>query len=163
MTENQKSQLKELRKKEKKALFFIYQGVDPSDFEKISAANTSKEAWEILQSSYRGIEKTIKVRLQVLKGELERLSMEENESVAAYFTRTMAIVNQIRRYGKKIENVSVVETILRSLSSKFEHVVVVIEESKDLNTMTIDELKATLEVHEYRINKRLPSSLEHAL
>ena len=76
----------------------------------------------------------------------------------------MTIVNQIRRYGEKMESLQVIEKILRSLSPKFEHVVVAIEESKDLSAMTTDELMGTLEIHEHRINKKTPSSsLEQVL
>ncbi|GMQ03825.1 hypothetical protein CsSME_00049475 [Camellia sinensis var. sinensis] len=67
----QKTALKDSRKNDKKALYLLYQGIDKSSFEKISTATTSKEAWSILRNSRRGIEKTIRVRLQVLCGEFE--------------------------------------------------------------------------------------------
>ena len=163
MLETQKAALKEFRKRDKKALFLIYQGIDESNFEKISSSNNSKAAWKILRNSRRCMDRTIRVRLQVLRGEFETLHMNDMESISDYFTRTLAIVNQIRRYGENLENVRVLEKILRSLSPKFEHVVVAIEESKDLNTMTVDELMATLEIHEQRINKKPFCSFKQAL
>ncbi|XP_058181359.1 uncharacterized protein LOC131299801 [Rhododendron vialii] len=163
LTEGQKVLLKQMRNKDKKALFQIYQAIDESSFEKISSATTSKEAWDILQNANRGIDKTIRMRLQVLRGEFESLEMKDNETIAEYFTRTMVIVNQIRRYGGNLENVCVVEKILRSLNGKFEYVVPAIEESKDISTVTIDQLMTTLEVHEQRLNKKASSSLEQAL
>ncbi|XP_074355660.1 uncharacterized protein LOC141695301 [Apium graveolens] len=61
----EKTVLKEFWKKDKKALYTIFQGVDESTLEKISEAKTSKEACEILQKSFQGVEKVKKVRLQV--------------------------------------------------------------------------------------------------
>lgn len=57
LNENQRNALKNVRKKDKKTLFFIYQGVDEGTFEKISDAKSSKPACEILQKSFQGVEK----------------------------------------------------------------------------------------------------------
>ncbi|XP_058756513.1 uncharacterized protein LOC131629755 [Vicia villosa] len=48
----------------------------------------------------------------------------------------------------------VVAKILRSLASKFDHVVVAIDDSKDLSTFTKEELQETLESHEQRMVER---------
>ncbi|XP_047943636.1 uncharacterized protein LOC125190382 [Salvia hispanica] len=163
LTNNQKNALRVARKRDKKALFNIYQGIDETTFEKVSAATTSKQAWEILKNAFTGVDKAIRVRLQILRGEFESLAMSETESILDYFTRTLVIVNQIKRQGENIEDVRVIEKVLRSLTLKFEHVVAAIEESKDLNTMSIDQLQSSLEVHEQRMKKKIIPSLEHML
>ena len=56
LTNAQKDTLKYLRKKDKMTLFFIYQSVDETAFEKIANATTSKKVQEILQNSYKGAE-----------------------------------------------------------------------------------------------------------
>ncbi|XP_028078272.1 uncharacterized protein LOC114280122 [Camellia sinensis] len=134
LSENQKNGLKGSRKGDKKALFLLYQCIDESTFEKVSFATTSKEAWEILRNSHRGIDKT-----------------------------NFEYCNQIRRYDENLDDVRVIEKVLQSLSSKFEHTAVAIEELMDLNTMTVDQLMAMLEIHEQRINKKASSSLKQAL
>jgi type II secretory pathway predicted ATPase ExeA len=57
--------------------------------------------------------------------------MEENENVADFFTRVTRLVNQIKVCGEVITTKSVVAKILRSLTPKFDHLVVAIEEIKD--------------------------------
>ncbi|KAJ9566514.1 hypothetical protein OSB04_002480 [Centaurea solstitialis] len=49
----------ELRKrdKDKKALYIIYQAVDRITFKRISSSESSKEAWDMLYTTYRGEDK----------------------------------------------------------------------------------------------------------
>ncbi|XP_028071505.1 zinc finger MYM-type protein 1-like [Camellia sinensis] len=54
--------------------------------------------------------------------------------------RTSETFKLFVRLSDKIEEIRIIEKILKSRSSKFEHVVVAIEESKDFNDLTIDEL-----------------------
>ena len=55
-------QQKEIKVKDQKAFSIIQQGLDDANFEKIACATTAKEAWEILQNSFREIEKVMRVR-----------------------------------------------------------------------------------------------------
>ena len=94
-TEKQKHDAKV---KDKRALSFIYQGVDDANFEKIARATTAKEAWEILQNSFKGADKVKRVRLQTLRGEFETLQMNTSESISDYFSRVLAVVNQMKKW-----------------------------------------------------------------
>ena len=51
--------------KDKKALYFIYQGLDEAAFEEIAGATNSKQAREILEKAYTDVEKVKKVCLQI--------------------------------------------------------------------------------------------------
>jgi hypothetical protein len=48
--------------------------------------------------------------------------------------------------------VVIIEKILRSMTSRFDYVVCSVEESNNLDTLTIDELQSSLLVHEQRMN-----------
>jgi gag-polypeptide of LTR copia-type len=126
----------------------LFRAVDESGFEKIAGATTSKEAWDILEKVFKGTDRVKQVRLQTLRGELESMKMKESESVSDYITRVQAVMNQLIRNGEALTDARVVEKILRSLTGNFENVVCVIEESKDLAKLTVDELVGSLETHE---------------
>lgn len=153
-SETQKSAHSEAKKKDCKATFLIHQCVDAANFEKISKAKSSKEAWEILEKSHSGLAKVKKVRLQTMRRQYELLQMEEQESIAEYFTRIRSLTNQMKTYGESMPDQGIVEKVLRTLTPKFDHVVVAIEESKDTETLKIDELQGSLEAHEQRFKER---------
>jgi hypothetical protein len=52
----------------------------------------------------------------------------------------MSIANKMRSNGEQMKDVTIVEKILRTLTEKFNYVVVSIEESKDIDVLTVDEL-----------------------
>lgn len=54
----------------------------------------------------------------------------------------------------KTEEVTIVEKILRSMTLKFNFVVCVIEESHDIDMLSIDELQSSLLIHEQNINQQ---------
>ncbi|KAM1703263.1 hypothetical protein ACFXTN_026309 [Malus domestica] len=56
LSQPQKESLKDSRKRDKKALYPIYQALDDNGFEKVSSATSAKQAWEKLQTSYKGAE-----------------------------------------------------------------------------------------------------------
>ncbi|KAA8547894.1 hypothetical protein F0562_004323 [Nyssa sinensis] len=79
--------------------------------------------------------------------------MQSTELVEEYFSKTMSIVNKMRSCGEEMGEITVIEKILQSMTRKFDHVVCSIEESKDLDVLSIEELISLLTVHEQRINQ----------
>ncbi|XP_050875195.1 uncharacterized protein LOC127078813 [Lathyrus oleraceus] len=60
----------------------------------------------------------------------------------------------MKSYGEKTSGLEKVENALRAILVKFDHIVVAIEESKDLLEMKLEELQASLEAHEMRLKQR---------
>ena len=79
------------------------------------------------------------------------MHMKEGEVVSDYFSRVLTITNQLKRL---VRNIKIMEKILRSLDPKFEHIVTIIEETKDLGAMTIEQLLCFLQAYEEKKKKK---------
>eukprot|EP00253_Pinus_taeda_P013036 PITA_13036 len=162
LTHAEKDLLKRYKKKDSKALLFLYQAVHESVFSRIAAAKTSKEAWQTLKTAYQGMEKVKTTKLQLLRRDFENLCMKESDNIDSFFTHVIDLVTQIRSHGEILEKRRIVEKLLRVLPSKFDVIVTTIEETKDLTNFSVDELHALVITHEYRLSRNENSSLEHA-
>ena len=62
-TAAQNKALKELRSKDKAALYMLFRAVDELGFEKIARATTLKETWDTLKKMFKGTDRVKQVRL----------------------------------------------------------------------------------------------------
>ncbi|XP_011034020.1 PREDICTED: uncharacterized protein LOC105132309 [Populus euphratica] len=140
LTDAQMKTIDDQRLKDLKAKNYLFQAIDRSLLETILKKDTAKDIWDSLKQKYQGKARVKRAQLQALRKEWEMLQMKAGESVNEYFARTLTITNKKRIHGEKMDDVAVIEKILRSMTSKFDYVVCAIEESNDVETMSIDEL-----------------------
>lgn len=107
-----------------------------------------------MKAKFQGNERVQNAQLQRMKREFEILEMKNSESVTAYFSRVMVVANDMRNLGEDMPYAKVVEKVLRTLSDRFTYIVCVIEESKDIKKLSIDELQSSLLVHEQKFKKK---------
>jgi len=153
-TNEEKRNYKGLQKLDSKARFLLYQCVNSKVFNRISKAETAKEVWDILVKTYGDGDKNKRVKMQTLRWQFECMTMEESDTVVEYFDKVQEHVNAMRACKDKVSNQYVADKILQTLPPRFDHVVVAIEETRDLETMELEELQHSLEAHEHRINER---------
>ena len=84
----------------------------------------------------------------------ELFKMDPNETISTMFTRFTDITNGLKSLDKIYSNVDLVQKILRSLSDKWDPKVTAIQEAKDLNTLSLDELMGSLITHELIMQHR---------
>lgn len=153
MTHEQSQQLDDAKTNDHKVKHYLYQSIDRITFEQILDRRTSKIIWDSMKRKFGGNARVKKSLLQKLRRDFEVLEMKESEKVEEYFTRVLTITNQMRSNGEIMDDSKVVEKILRTLSEKFMYVVVSIEESKEIENISLDELQSSLVVHEQKFKK----------
>ena len=76
--------------------------------------------------------------------------MHSDESIASLFLRIDDVVNRMRNLGETISDTTLVEKILRSLTTKFESKFSALEGKQDLQNLTMVQLHGILTAYEMR-------------
>lgn len=157
-----KTRCEEASLKDLTALQIIQTAVSESIFPRIAPATTAKEAWNALQSEFEGSHQVKMINLQSLRREYENLKMNESDSINTFTTKLIETGNQLRLHGEEKSDYQMVQKILISLPEKFDSIVGVLEQTKDLTVLSVTELIGTLKAHEKRISIREEGSTEKA-
>ena len=148
LTAPQRKALEEQKLKDLKVKNYLFQSIDKSILKTIIQKETSKQLWDSMRTKYQGNAKVQRAQLQSLRRDFEVLEMKVGKSVTDYFARVMIVANDMRNFGEDMPDVKIVEKILRTLTEKFNYIVCSIEESKDIDRLSVDELQSSLLVHE---------------
>ena len=130
-----------------KALNAIFCCVSLDEFHRISHVTIAKEAWQILETTYKGSKKVKDTKLQMLTTRFE-LKMSEDKSFDSFYEKLNEVVIGKFNLGEKMEDSKIVRKILRSLLESFYAKVTAIEESKDLDEIKIQKLIDSLQTYE---------------
>ncbi|KAG5557368.1 hypothetical protein RHGRI_007580 [Rhododendron griersonianum] len=143
-----------------KALGAIYGALSKTEFSRISACTTAKEAWDILRVTHEGT-KTVKTsKLQMLTTRFEDLRMQEDDTFDSFITKLSDIVNSFHALGEPIPNLKVCRKVLRSLPERFGAKVVAIEESDKVDDILFEELIGKLQMFELVLSGVLKPTLK---
>jgi hypothetical protein len=87
----------------------------------------------------------------MLISKFEEIKMFKEETFGEFYTKINDLRNSMVSLGKSISDVKLIRKILRSLPEHFKINVTIIEESKDLEEMKIEELVGSLQTYEYSL------------
>ena len=102
-----------------KAINAIFYGVSTDEFHRISHVKTAKEAWTILETTYKGTKKVKDTKLQMLTTRFEKVKMIDDESFDSFYGRLNEIVIAKLSLEEKTKDAKVVRKFLRSLPESF--------------------------------------------
>ncbi|CAL8152331.1 unnamed protein product [Prunus armeniaca] len=148
--------------KDAKALGIIQNAVSDQIFPRIANADFAKVAWELLYGEFHGGDHVRSVKLQNLLCEFEYTRMHDNESLSAYLTRLNDLINQMKTYGEVLSNERLVQKVLISLSKIYDPICLVIENTKSLEIVELQEVIAILKSEEQRFELHNVDAIEKA-
>ena len=90
----------------------------------------------------------------MLISEYEMFKIKNDETISDMFARFMLIINGLKGLKKEYSESDLVRKILRSLPSSWNTKATVIEDSKDLSKMKLDELIGSLMTYEINLKKK---------
>ena len=71
----------------------LFNAVTNEEFKKITSTETTKKAWTILQTTYKGTKAVKDSKLQRLTISFEKIKMEEDESFDEFYAELKDIMN----------------------------------------------------------------------
>ncbi|CAL9237510.1 unnamed protein product [Arabidopsis halleri] len=158
LTGAQRQELAEKKLTDLKVKNYLFQAIDKTVLKQIIQKDTAKQLWDSLKTKYQGDERVRRAQLQRLRRDFEVLEMKETESITEYFSRVLLIATDMGNLGEEMKESKIVEKILRTLSEKFTYVVCSIEESKDIDNLSVDALQSSLRCHEQKITRHAKGS-----
>ncbi|XP_065621170.1 uncharacterized protein LOC136064012 [Quercus suber] len=123
------------------------------EFKRISNIEFVHTAWNILQTVHECTEAVKINKLQRLITRFESIRMSDDESFDEFYTKLNDIVNSAYNLGEIYDQPKNVRKILRSLIENFKPKVTAIIESKDMDSILVDELVGSLKSYELNLPK----------
>ncbi|KAM1764931.1 hypothetical protein ACFX11_004121 [Malus domestica] len=88
--------------------------------------------------------------------------MRDDESLSSYPTRLNELINQMRTFGESLSNERLVQKVLISLSKPYDSICLIIENTKCLETVELQEVVAILKSQEQRFDLHNVDTIEKA-
>ncbi|XP_070023139.1 uncharacterized protein [Nicotiana sylvestris] len=139
-----------LKKWEKnaKAKKWLVCGLGPDEYSRIQSCTTAKEIWDTLQVAHEGTPQMKRSRGTLLYSQYENFTIKEGETIQEMYTR---FTKELKSLGRIILEEYKVEKILtRVLPVSWESKITIIQESKNIATLRLDELIGNLTAYELR-------------
>ncbi|GJZ99303.1 hypothetical protein Tco_0671854 [Tanacetum coccineum] len=151
--DKQNDDLKKKLAKNNEAKMVIYNALPRKEYERIFMCKTAKEIWDTLLITHQGNSQVKDNKIDLLVQQYEQFTIPEEESIDNAFARFNTIITSLKALDEGFSSKNYVRKFLRALHPKWRAKVTAIEESKDLTSLSLDELIGNLKVYEVIIKK----------
>ncbi|GJY33551.1 retrovirus-related pol polyprotein from transposon TNT 1-94 [Tanacetum coccineum] len=149
----QDDDLKKKLAKNNEAKMVIYNALPRKEYERIFMCQTAKEIWDTLLITHQGNNQVKANKIDLLVQQYEQFMIPEEESIDNAFAKFNTIITSLKALDESFSSKNCVRKFLRALHPKWRAKVTAIEESKNLTTLSLDELIGNLKVYEEVIKK----------
>ncbi|GJZ28091.1 hypothetical protein Tco_0572738, partial [Tanacetum coccineum] len=146
--DKQNDDLKKKLAKNNEAKMVIYNALPRKEYERIFMCKTTKEIWDTLLITHQGNSQVKDNKIDLLVQQYEQFTIPEEESIDNVFARFNTIITSLKALDEGFSSKNYVRKFLRALHPKWRAKVTAIEESKDLTSLSLDELIGNLKVYE---------------
>ncbi|GJW72314.1 zf-CCHC domain-containing protein [Tanacetum coccineum] len=151
--DKQNDDLKKKLAKNNEAKMVIYNALPRKEYERIFMCKTAKEIWDTLLITHQGNSQVKDNKIDLLVQQYEQFMIPKEESIDNAFARFNTIIASLKALDEGFSRKNYVWKFLRALRPKWRVKVTAIKESKDLTSLTIDELIGNLKVYDVIIKK----------
>ncbi|GJS65928.1 hypothetical protein Tco_0680492 [Tanacetum coccineum] len=151
--DKQNYDLKKKLAKNNEAKMVIYNALPRREYERIFMCKTAKEIWDTLLITHQGNSQVKDNKIDLLVQQYEQFTILGEESIDNAFARFNTIITSLKALDEGFSSKNYVRKFLRALHPKWRAKVTANEESKDLTSLSLDELIENLKVYEVIIKK----------
>ncbi|GKA74482.1 zf-CCHC domain-containing protein [Tanacetum coccineum] len=122
----------------------IYNALPRKEYERIFMCNTEKDIWKTLLITHQCNNQVKDNKIDLLVQKYEQFVISPDESIYSAFARFNTIITSLKALDEGYSSKNYVRRFLRALHPKWRAKVTMIEESKDLTSLYLDELIGNL-------------------
>ncbi|GKB80798.1 zf-CCHC domain-containing protein [Tanacetum coccineum] len=122
----------------------IYNALPRKEYERIFMCNMAKEIWKTLLITHQCNGQVKDNTIDFLVQQYEQFVIFEDESIDSAFARFNTIITSLKALDEDYSSKNYVRKFLRALHPKWRAKVTAIDESKDLTSLSLDELIGNL-------------------
>jgi hypothetical protein len=141
-------------RKNKMARAQLLQALPEDILMQVSTKPTAKEVWDILKTRFVGADRTKAARLATLKGEFDKLIMEDMEPLDDYACKISGMAARYAGLGATLDDASMVKKLLDTVPDWLYPAVASIEQFYDVKTMPFEEALSRLKAFDERSRRR---------
>ncbi|GJR41274.1 zf-CCHC domain-containing protein [Tanacetum coccineum] len=139
--------------KNDEAKMILYNALPKNEYERIFMRKIAKDIWNSLIITHRGNKQVKDNKIELFIQKYDEFTISDDETIDCAFARFNTIITSLKASDESFPSRNHVRKFLRALPTKWRPKVTVIEESKDLSTLPLDELIGNLKVYEVALEK----------